>query len=309
MRRKGSAFTGLGALFLKELADHLTGLRMMLLQLLIALAAIASVYAAGEGLRATTVEDRFAFLRLFTTASDMLPAFVTFLGLLVPLMAIALGFDAVNGEHARRTMSRLLAQPIYRDAVLLGKLLAGLAALALVLTALWLLVIGLGILTLGQPPSGAEVARIFAFLLATIGYAAIWLAVALFCSVLIRQPATAALAALAIWLVVSLFWPLVAGLAANTFASGLAAVDLELWLARISPAKLYTDVTLVLLNPETRTVGPVFLFQLYGAVLGAPLRFWQSVLLVWPHLTGLVAATILLFTGAYLAFQRQEIRA
>ncbi len=45
-------------------------------------------------------------------------------------MAIGLGFDAVNGEHNRRTLSRILAQPIYRDALLFGKFLAGLVTLA-----------------------------------------------------------------------------------------------------------------------------------------------------------------------------------
>ena len=43
----------------------------------------------------------------------------------------AIGFDSINGEFNRRTLSRLLAQPIYRDALLLGKFLAGLVALAI----------------------------------------------------------------------------------------------------------------------------------------------------------------------------------
>ncbi|RME48326.1 MAG: ABC transporter permease, partial [Caldilineae bacterium] len=42
---------------------------------------------------------------------------------------------------------------------------------------------------------------------------------------------------------------------------------------------------------------------------GAPLPLRQSVLLIWPHLTGLVAATILLFALGYVLFQRREIRA
>ena len=45
------------------------------------------------------------------------------------------------------------------------------------------------------------------------------------------------------------------------------------------------------------------------AVLGTPLPLSQSVLLVWPQITGLLALTLLLFTGAYVAFQRQEVRA
>jgi len=39
------------------------------------------------------------------------------------------------------------------------------------------------------------------------------------------------------------------------------------------------------------------------------LPFAQSVALIWPQVTGLVAATIGLFTIAYVAFQRQEVRA
>ena len=43
----------------------------------------------------------------------------------MPLIAIGLGFDAINGEHNRRTLSRILSQPIYRDALLFGKFLGG----------------------------------------------------------------------------------------------------------------------------------------------------------------------------------------
>ncbi len=77
---------------------------------------------------------------------------MSFLSFLVPLIAIGLGFDAVNGEHSRRTLSRILAQPIYRDALLFGKFIAGLITLSISLIALWLLVIGLGLFLLGVPP-------------------------------------------------------------------------------------------------------------------------------------------------------------
>jgi ABC-2 type transport system permease protein len=35
------------------------------------------------------------------------------------LVAIGIGFDAINGESAAAPLSRVLAQPIYRDALLL----------------------------------------------------------------------------------------------------------------------------------------------------------------------------------------------
>ena len=104
---------------------------------------MAVVYGAIEQIKEITAEDPFLFLRLFTPRADRCRLFVLLLSFLVPLMAIGLGFDAVNGEHNRRTLSRILSQPIYRDALLFGKFVAGLFTLSISLIALWLLVIGL----------------------------------------------------------------------------------------------------------------------------------------------------------------------
>ncbi len=125
---------------------------------------------------------------------------MSLLSFLVPLMAIGLGFDAVNGEYNRRTLSRILSQPIYRDALLFGKFLAGLITIAISLVALWLLVIGLGLLMLGVPPGGEEMGRALVFLGVTIAYAGVWLALAMLFSVTFRSPATAALVTLGLWL-------------------------------------------------------------------------------------------------------------
>jgi len=207
-RRSGSPWTGCGTVFMKEFADHLGSARMRVLEWLVLLTGIGAVYTAMQNLKTTTSQDPFLFLRLFTDSRDPLPSFVAVLGFLIPLVAIGLGFDAVNGEFNRRTLSRILAQPIYRDALLLGKFLAGLATLAVALVALWLLIIGFGLVTLGVPPSGEEVLRGAAFLVVAIAYGGLWLAFALLCSVLFRSAATSALVALGFWLLMSVLWPL-----------------------------------------------------------------------------------------------------
>src|SRR6059036_1105195 len=191
MRREGSPWTGLWAVVLKELADLLSSVRMQLLELLIFLTAFAATFVASRQLRATVAEDPYIYLKLFTTGQEPLPSFVAFLGFFLPLAAISLGFDSVNSEHNQRTLSRVLSQPIYRDALLLGKFLAALGTIAISLIALWLLIMGLGLLLLGIPPGAQEVARAFIFLLVTIVYAGVWLALALLFSILFRSPATA----------------------------------------------------------------------------------------------------------------------
>lgn len=317
MRRSGSPFTGVGIVLAKEAADYLSGARMWLVEALVFLTAIAAAYAAILSIRANIGESPFLFLRLLTMAQDPLPSFIALLGFLIPLVAIAIGFDAINGEFNRRTLSRVLAQPIYRDALLLGKFLAGLLALTIGLASLWLLVIGLGLLLLGLPPSGEEMIRMLGFLLATIAYGGVWLAVAFLFSIIFRAPATAALAALGVWLLFAVFWSvvtpllatLIAGPPEDIFGPNLAYLQTSLTLDRISPNTLYAEIALALLQPSTRALGPVFYSQIQGALLGAPLPAGQSFILVWPQLTGLVAGMILIFVIGYVAFQRQEIRA
>ena len=310
MRREGSPWQGLGVVVLKELSDHFGSVRMRVLEWLVVLTALAAVYGAIQDIRAVTAEDPFLFLHLFTTAREPLPSFVSFLGFLVPLMAIGLGFDAVNGEHNRRTMSRILAQPIYRDALLFGKFIAALATLSVSLIALWLLVIGLGLIMLGVPPGGEEMARAFLLLVVTIAYAGVWLALAMLFSTIFRSPATAALVALGLWLFLTLIWPALSPAIAEAVVWNQATLVITAqMLARLSPSTLFGECVMAILHPSTRTLGPVYVSQLQGAVMGSPLPFWDSLMVAWPQIVGLVAATILLFVGGYVAFQRQEVRA
>lgn len=317
--KEGSPWRGMGAVFLKELADHLGSARVRLLQWLVVLTAAAALYTALDSIRATTSSDPFVFLRLFTQAQEPLPSFAALLAFLLPLLAIGLGFDAINGEHNQRTMSRLLSQPIYRDALLMGKFLAGLATLGICLICLWLVLAGTGMLLLGVPPSTEEVLRSAVFLLAALAYAGVWLAIAMCCSVFFRSAATAALVALGFWLFLALLWPMLAPAVATFIAppdlaaalAGQPSLHTLQWqqaLMRLSPGTLFADTTHTLLVPETRTIGPVFLSQLHGALIGSPLPLSESLAIVWPQFVGLIASCVLLFTVAYVGFQRQEIR-
>jgi ABC-2 type transport system permease protein len=72
---------------------------------------------------------------------------------------------------------------------------------------------------------------------------------------------------------------------------------------------LFGEVVLAILNPSTRSLGPIYLSQLQGAVVGAPLPLEESLMIAWPQIVGLIAASIILFVIGYIVFQRQEVRA
>jgi ABC-2 type transport system permease protein len=320
MRREGSPWQGLGTVLLKELADHFDSIRMLLLALLVVVAAAVPFYSAVEQLTKTTSEDPFLLLKLFNPGQTL--SVMQILAFVIPVMAIGLGFDAVNGEHNRRTLSRILAQPIYRDALLAGKFLAGIVVLAVNLTCLWLLVVGFGVYFLGVPPSGDEFTRSLVFLIIAIAYAGVWLGLAMLFSVLFRSPATAALLALGVWLFMTLLWPLIAPFIAQRIAPpdirylllGLQDPQTYAWeqaLTRISPDVLFQEAARAILTPTTQSLGPLLdqIRQLRGEVIGAALPLRESLLTTWPQAVGLVAGAIVLFVATYVAFQRQEVRA
>lgn len=319
MPREGSPWTGLSAVYAKELADHLSSIRMRILEWLVILTGLAAVYTAVQQLRTVTAEDPFLFLRLFTEAREPLPSFVALVGFLVPLVAIGLGFDAVNGEFNRRTMSRVLAQPLYRDALLFGKFLAGLTTIAISLVALFLLVFGLGLVLLGVPPNGEEVARAIGFLISAVAYGGVWLSAAMLFSVVFRSPATAAMCTIGLWLLLTILWSILVPFVVQAIAAtpesiatgqqSIGQIQLQLGLSRLSPNTLFMETMVGLLSPTTRALGPVFLSDVIGAIPGTPLKFGQSLLLIWPQLTALIATVIVLFAITYVTFQRQEIRA
>lgn len=316
--REGSPFTGLGPVFMKEFADHLSSARMMVLMLFVIVFGAFPVATSLQTLRTVVDPNSFIFLRIFTLESEQVGiSFTAALNFIIPLMAIGLGFDAVNSEFNRRTLSRVLSQPIYRDALLLGKFLGGLATLAVALVALWLIVLGAGLLLLGVPPRGVEVARGLSFLVVAIAYGGVWLAIAMLFSVIFRSTATSALCALGVWLFFFILWPqLASALLISLAPSEIRSIDdyaavqsMGLGLMRLSPGALFSEAVLGLLSPETRTLGPMLPSQMRGAIMGAPLPFDQSVLLIWPQVTGLIAGMIVVFAAAYVIFQREEVRA
>lgn len=305
------------ALFWKELADHLGSRRFFILSLIILVVAGTSVYLGIQGFQENPeAAQEFPYLRLFTTAPGALPSFLSFLAFFGPLLAVLLGFDAVNSEFTRGTVSRVLSQPIYRDAWINGKFLAGLGTLGIVVVSIVLLIFGLGLFALGFPPDGPELARLAVFLGVALVYLGFWLALGILYSVLFRSTASSALAAVATWLFFTLFLYMIAGVIADQVVPVRADSPAETWLRhenlrdfilRFSPVALFEEATLPILVPTYRGLSLLTLLMQPG-VPTSPLPLGQSLLVGWPQLVGLLALTSVCFAVAYLVFMRREIR-
>ncbi|MBC8247081.1 MAG: ABC transporter permease subunit, partial [Deltaproteobacteria bacterium] len=133
---------GIRAIVRKELADHFSSYRFIILFALIAMVSLITVYMVGLNIRTELegiAKPKFIFLMLFTSSGALfsLVQFVAFFG---PLIGLILGFDTINRERNEGTLSKLLSQPIYRDVVINGKFLAGVITITVMLVSIVLLV-------------------------------------------------------------------------------------------------------------------------------------------------------------------------
>jgi ABC-2 type transport system permease protein len=310
----------------KEFADHILSVRFYVLLAILGVAALIPLYFAAERIRSLASAASGAsavFLALFTLGPQDVPFLRVdqFVGIAAPLLGVAFAFDAVNGERHEGTLPRLLSQPIHRDDVINGKFVAGLSVIAVVLAAVVLLITGFGLLRLGIVPAPAEIIRLLGWYVLTVLYVALWLAFGTLLSVVISRAATSALVGLGVWLFVAvpIFGQLIVRILGSVVApaSGsttdiLGGAATQQFLLRLLPSTLYSEASVVLLNPSVTSVStPTTIDQYVQAQQQLPtlLSLDQSLLLVWPHVVALLALTVLCFGAAYVAFMRQEVRA
>lgn len=305
----------------KEITDHIRSWRFIVLIALIVFTFIASMYASLSNLRsavgnASDPDHTFLYLKLLTATDKSMPPFHVLLSFLAPLLGIGLGFDALNAEQNNGTLPRLIAQPIYRDNLLLAKFFSAFILVSSLFVVLVLLMLGGGLVHTGVRMEPQELLRIMAFTGITIIYVAFWLSLAIFLSIAFRQTATSALSAIGIWLFFTVFYQILVTLIVKawvpdpSFLSQQELIgynDLILNILRIAPNQLYTDASTTLLIPSIRSLGPLTMEQMAGAI-PSPLPFRESLLIVWPQISGLLASTISCFALSYYSFMRREIR-
>lgn len=305
------------AIFWKETADHFGRKRSAMLLGLVMVGVVWGAFVDKTAI--ITGGTGFFYLDIFTTTSGVplsLHAFISFFG---PIIGIALGFDAINGERTQGTLARILAQPVHRDSVYNGKFLAGLLTLSVAVFSMGVAVVGIGMFRLGVPPSGDEMVRLTGFGLIVVLYLAFWLALAMAASIFLRNAVASALMALGGWIVLSLFVGFLAtGVAerivpdVQTADEAVSRFNVETWIARASPSQVFSEATGILLDPiQGRVLGSLTLLQperLEG-LLVSPVSAGQSLQLVWPHIVVLLAMVSTLLVVSYARFMREEIRA
>lgn len=308
---------GFGTLYFKELADHFHSVRFKLLFALLVLSSLVALITAKNAASEAAASSEYRFLLLFTSAGSSLPSVASLLAYLAPLAGLALGFDAINRERNQGTLNHLVSQPIYRDAVINAKFLAGVTVIFIITAFLNTVILGIGLLTFGCFPATEEILRVITYMLFTVVYTSLWLSISQLFSTICKHAATSALIMIAIWIFLSLFYTMIVKMVSNAmyplegiegYYNMYGNYSFQLHASRLSPYYLYCEAVTTLLNPNIRTIG-ITTQASYSGALASYLSFDQSLLLICPHLVSMLASVMAAFTISYISFMRSEIRA
>jgi len=181
----GIEWRNVGVLAAKEWRERLRNRWVLVVALVFAVFALAIAYfgAAQQG--------EVGFRGIEATVASLV-SLVTYL---VPLIALILGYDAIVGERERGSLELLMAMPVTRGEILLGKYL-GLAGALAASTALGF---GAGMLPLAQELTARDLYHYAGFVASAILLGLAFLSLSLLVSVLARDRVRASGVAIGLW--------------------------------------------------------------------------------------------------------------
>ncbi|NQT67858.1 MAG: ABC transporter permease subunit, partial [Actinobacteria bacterium] len=195
------------------------------------------------------------------------------------------------------------------------KFLAGITTLSIIITSIVFIISGIGLFSIGVPPTSEEILRIFFFIFICIFYGGFWMGLSILFSVIMEKTSASILTAIAIWIFLMFFLPIIANAIANgvvpvenaSIADQIRNFNIGSSISRISPSTLFGEAIFILLIPTARLFQPTLL-NVVQTPPENPLPLGQSLIQVWPQLLVIVALAIICFAISYIIFMRQEIR-
>lgn len=161
------------------------------------------------------------------------PSLVTLSSLLIPLVALLLGFDAVVGERERRTLSLLLSMPLARWELILAKFIGRFIPLAVAILA--------GIFAAVFLQEDSSRAGLLSLILPSLLLGASFLSLGILISSLVVRQATASSLLITVWFLLVFFYDLgILGMLVLT--DGAVSKELCTGLVVANPVGLYRVV-------------------------------------------------------------------
>lgn len=189
----GGTWAGLSAIFRKEVSDAVSSgaffLSLAAFVLTIVLTGFASGYAYSKIDWLVKLHPNQAPNYYLMIIRNLAPT-ITLLGVIV---AVAYGFNMVNKEKTSNSLKVLLNYPVYRDQVILGKLLAGIFVMFIASFASIVVAFGIFMFYSGTIPTAEMMLRFSVFYMLTFLLLIGWMGLSVFISLAFKEAKTSLL--------------------------------------------------------------------------------------------------------------------
>ncbi len=212
---------------------------------------------------------------------------VALMGLLVPIIAIAMSYDAVAKERMQGSLELLLSRPASRTGVATGKFLGSFLSVGLPMLGVLLgVVVGVAAAT-GKFP---DLVFVTAFMIGTLGLIAAYVLIMQIFSTLAKSAGNAILAAIVVWLVFNLVWSLV-----------ITGVQTAFHIETATPAYYSLYTTTSLFNPTlvfelfVAPFAPRSTLGLFGTTGAGSIPDWTGAVAMVVWIVALLAVAVVVF--------------
>ncbi|MFA0823637.1 MAG: ABC transporter permease [Methanomethylovorans sp.] len=171
----------------KEFADNVYSTRFRVLLALVIVILLSGSISDVEN--QSNIFEEGSFITVYT------------MGTFLPILGLALGYDAIVKEKVSDSLNTLLTHPVFRDNIILGKITGGFLTLALVIILSIISSIGVTLVLTGIPVSMTEINRIIVFSFVSFIYISVFFALGVLFSVVFNNPAKSFITGIVLWAV------------------------------------------------------------------------------------------------------------
>lgn len=305
--------------------------RFQIIVLLFILTSLGMVYSSKRlGVSASLYKTPFQML--------FLSSFSNAFNYLISLSGILIGATAISTELESGTLKLILSKPVYRDKVLLGKLLGGLLVLSVTLTLFYVLTVAFALL-LGVSITVSDLGGFLITLPFSILYGVVFLNIGLFVSTFIKKSKNAIILAVFIFIFFGFLLSVIGGVigfvvaglpplpeipedATNLSEEQLQELFLEdpayqAWLTKmtttaekvlyISPNYHYQEVIRILFGGKPQ-ISEILSALAYEESVVEDRSIRESLNLVWQNILVLTIMLLLPFSLTYAKFIKADLR-
>ncbi len=237
------------------------------------------------------------------------------IGLFLPLVGIALGFDAVVKERKSASLNVLLTHPVFRDNIIAGKITGGLVTLALVVFLSVVASVGTMLVLTGIEIGLMELSRILIFAVIIFIYLAAFLALGVLISIFSSSSTNSFIYGIVAWISLVIIFGAIISVAASIatgesifkLKSNDEALALNGDLQMFSPIHHYAEVVTGVPGISVGSVNAITGKKISSGIFDTKHTIGDWFNDYWTNLVALIIMPILLFVASFVAFLRKDI--